>query len=167
MKPTVPIALLLATAALAGDILEGECSSCGYRVDEVFYGRGFYPYYLTLLYVSPELGAVFEVDFDYVRRLAEHLGVEPPSGDIFEGETLVEAHRDAYDELMTGWSPPVNLLDLLGGDGRLPGWVIVYYELDYDRLPGEITPLDPYAGPHTCPVCGEETLEFHAVGFWD
>jgi hypothetical protein len=166
MRLTVGLLLMLTLAAPAGSILDGVCPACGYEFKDVFYGRGFYPHYLTLLYVSPELGEVLEVGFDYAVMLADHLGAPLPA-DFDEAKALVDAHYAEYEELTTGWTPPENLLDLLGEDGVLPAWVEVFPGLDYAFLPGEITLLDPYVGPHTCPVCGEETLEFHEVGSWD
>jgi hypothetical protein len=164
VRATALFALIIATAAGAGDIIVGECSSCGYTVDEVFYGRGFYPYSLTLLYSSRELGEVVEVDFDFARRLADSLGVEPPEN-VLDNHQFVDEHRAEYDALFDGWSPPENLADLADADGRPPAWVIVYSELD--RLPGDLTLIDPYAGPLVCPRCGEPTLGFEMVGCWD
>ncbi len=166
MRLTIGLLLILTLGALAGSILDGECPACGYEFEDVFYGRGFYPYYLTLLYVSPELGEVLEVGFDYAVMLADNLGAPLPA-DFEKAKEFVDAHYDEYEELTTGWTPPENLLDLLGGDGVLPPWVEVYPGLVYMNLPEEISLLDSYLGPHLCPKCGEMTLEFHEVGFWD
>lgn len=166
MRLTIGLLLLLTLGALAGSILDGECPACGYELEDVFYGRGFYPYYLTLLYSNPEMGEVLEVDFDYAVMLADDLGAPLPA-DFDEAKKFVDAHYDEYEKLMTGWTPPENLLDLLGEDGALPAWVEVYPGLIYTLLPEEIPLLDPYLGPHLCPKCGEQTLEFHEVGFWD
>jgi len=167
MRITVLLALVLATVAGAGDIITGECSSCGYAVGDVFYGRGFYPYSLALLYSSHELGEVLEVEFDFVRRLADHLGVEPPAGGMMDNDQFVLEHQAEYDALFNGWSPPEHLADLAGSDGLPPAWVRVYGLPDTDPVPGDAALMYPDSGPQVCPHCGEETLEFEMVGCWD
>jgi hypothetical protein len=167
LRITALLVLVLFTVAGAGDIITGECSSCGYRVEEVFIDRGFYPYYLTLLYSSRELGEVLVVDFDFAQRLSDSLGDEPWSGDIFDNVEYVAEHQAEYDALFDGWYPPENLADLADSDGKLPAWVSAWPLTDSGGVPPDAVLIDPYSGPLACPHCGEPTLEFEAVGCWD
>jgi hypothetical protein len=164
MRATVGLLLLTTLAALAGALLEGDCPACGYKIEDIYYGGGFWPYYRTALYYSATATDVLVVGFDFVGMLARELGLPAPD----EAKPFMDEHYAEYEELSAAWTPPENLLDLAGPDGRLPDWVEVSPELDYTWLPDEITLIDdPYTGEHTCPRCGEPTLEFHRVGLWD
>ena len=50
-------------------------------------------------------------------------------------------------------------------DGVLPAGVHINDEPAGDPLNWKLVSL--YDGPHPCPVCCGETLEFHRVGKWD
>ncbi|MCX7022041.1 MAG: hypothetical protein NTW26_07190 [bacterium] len=167
MRATVGLLLVLTFGALAGAVLEGDCPACGYKIEDIYYGSGFYPYYRTELYYSATADDVLVVGFDFVGMLADRLGVPAPTG-FDESKAFMDDHYAEYEELSAAWTPPENLLDLAGPDGFLPAWVEVSPELDYGYLPDEIGLIDdPYTGTHTCPRCGEPTLEFERVGFWD
>jgi hypothetical protein len=75
--------------------------------------------------------------------------------------------RNSYGEVVEiamVWVSP-ELLGEISLEGVLPAGAHLNDETSEDPLNWELVSL--YDGPHQCPVCCGETLEFHRIGNWD
>jgi len=75
--------------------------------------------------------------------------------------------RNSYGEVVEiamVWASP-ELLGEISLDGVLPAGAHLTDETAEDPLNWELVSL--FDGPHQCPVCCGETLEFHRIGNWD
>ena len=75
--------------------------------------------------------------------------------------------RNSYGEVVEiamVWASP-ELLGEISSGGVLPAGAHLTDETAEDPLNWELVSL--FDGPHQCPVCGGETLEFHRIGNWD
>ncbi len=69
------IMLTCAMPAIAGEIVVGICSECGYQTNEFFAGYGMMPGYVSEVYRDTETGEFHLVRFDLVEIVAEEIAV--------------------------------------------------------------------------------------------
>lgn len=76
MRPILlSIMLTCATSLVAGEIVVGICSECGYQTDEFFAGYGMIPGYVSEVYRDPQTGDFHLVRFDLLEIEAEEIAV--------------------------------------------------------------------------------------------
>ncbi len=203
------IMLTCAMPAIAGEIVVGFCSECGYQTDEFFAGYGMMPGYVAEVYRDTETGEYHLVRFNLIEIEAEEIAVtvnnnyreidestvdeiavtitnnhhgigidtageiavninnnHRENGDI-SIEEIAAIIRNSFEEVVEiskGWSSP-EVLGEISLDGVLPAGAHLNDEPAGDPLNWELVSL--YDGPHPCPVCCGETLEFQRIGNWD
>jgi len=160
------LALAWVAAAGAGEIMEASCSSCGYRADNLWYGRGLAdPFLQFAIYRAPAWREVVAVRFEAAPWFWEEMGVTPPASDR-ELWPAIESCQREFDQFMRVHRPPTRL-----EAGELPAWASVASGPHRDQKPeGELELIvDPYqeGASFVCPQCGKPTLTFSTRGLWD
>ena len=145
------LVLAYAMPVVAGEIVIGICSECGYQTDEFFTGYGVMPGYAAEVYRSPETGEFHLVRFNIIEIEAEEIAV------------IINNSYDEVVEISVTWSSP-EVLGEISMDGILPAGAHLNDELSEDPLNWELVSLDVM---NICPACGGGTLEFHRIGNWD
>lgn len=86
----VLVVLTCSMSVVAGDIVVGICSECGYQIDEIFAGYGMMPGYVAEVYRDTETGEYHLVRFDLIEIEAEEIAVTINNNYREIGEQSVE-----------------------------------------------------------------------------
>jgi hypothetical protein len=162
----LPLILTFASAALAGEIVEADCESCGYTQDDLWLGSGLEdPFDVFIIYWVADWRQVVTVEFDLAAEFGERIGYDfaPIRHDVTIWD-VVEAHYAEYEEFTNTWSPP----RVIEGDLPPGSWI------SSDRPETSLIPrmllvegVWEAGRVFPCPACGERTLRFTVVGEWD
>jgi hypothetical protein len=162
-RRTLTTLLALAAAAHAGLVYDALCEGCGFTCEGLEHGTGSDPLVSCAVYLAPEWGRPVTVAFDLAPAFWAFTGVaEPPPRLSDDYWALFDAHTAEFGELMADWSPPQEL-----DSGDLPPGAAVWGAGEGRATLVLVPEVYDEEARFTCPRCGEPTLEFHRIGFWD
>ncbi|MGQ9705781.1 MAG: hypothetical protein ACUVWP_02090 [bacterium] len=165
-KILLMIISLIPFIVLAGTIISGECSNCGYNTSQLFIGGGKTPGLYYYLYSSSELKQLFIVGFDFIEIFTKEHETEISLKDTYDRADFIIKNYEEFNKFLISWEPPSEMMT-----DKMPygSKILKIKDEDLSRVECTLTLIDaPYDGEFKlCPSCSEVKLKFKIEGKWD